>query len=860
MEIPKAYNPKEFEAKWRKFWKEKGYFIPTGKSDKKFVIVIPPPNVTGELHLGHALNVTIQDIYVRWWRLKGAETEWLPGVDHAGIATEVVVERNLRKEGISKYDLGREKFIEKIWEWINYTKNRIFEQLEILGCSCDWTRKRFTLDPEYQKAVLKCFLHLYKKGWIYKGEYIVNWCPRCRTAISDLEVQYEEYNGKLYYIKYPLKGRGFITVATTRPETMLGDTAVAVNPQDKRYKKLIGKVAILPLMKREIPIIADDAVDIGFGTGAVKVTPAHDALDFEIAKRHNLPAIKIMTEEGKINENGGEYQGLDRFEARKRIIEDLQKEGLIEKIEDYKYSIGKCERCGTIIEPYLSTQWFVRMKEMSKPAIEAVKKGEIKFHPERWKGVFLNWMYNIKDWCISRQIWWGHRMPVYECKNCDYYEVSEKPVSQCPRCGSTMEQIKDVLDTWFSSWLWPFATFGWPEDTPDLKRFYPTNLLVTGPEIIFFWVARMIMAGFEFMGQKPFSDVYIHGTVRDEKGRKMSKSLGNTIDPLTIVEKYGVDALRFGLLNAGKEGADPHISENTFETGRNFANKLWNAFRLIMLMKKEEVKEHTEILPDKWIKSRANKLIEKVTKCLENYRINEPLMSIYEFFWHEFCDWYLEIIKLTGYVRIAEDILKKVLKLLHPFIPFITEEIWHRLTGEEESIIMSGWPQKEEKEIDEKAEDDMELIKSVITSIRNVRASAQIPKKEKLNVYISADKESERIIKENEFIIQGLSGVGKIEFKKELPTYGIKLVKNIRISIPLRGVIDIDKEIKRAEKEYNKLQQALTGIIKRLSSKDFLEKAPKEVVEKTKEKKVEYEEKLNSLKEFIALLKGQSSE
>ncbi|MDD5246998.1 MAG: valine--tRNA ligase, partial [Candidatus Omnitrophica bacterium] len=724
IELSTRYNPKETEDKWYEFWEKGGFFSARPDPDKKpFTIIIPPPNVTGILHMGHALNNTLQDILIRRQRMKGFSALWMPGVDHAGIATQNVVEKKIAREGLKRQDLGREKFIERVWEWKEEYGSTIIRQLKKLGASCDWSRLRFTMDQEYSAAVIEIFIRLYEKGLIYRGNYIINWCPRCQTALSDEEAPHRELQGNLYYLKYPLKADPgeFIIVATTRPETMLGDTAVAVNPKDKRYKKHIGKSLILPLLKREIKVIADSMVDMKFGTGAVKVTPAHDPNDYALGKKHKLDFIKVMNPDGRMNEFAGDYRDMDRFEAREVILEDLKEQGLLDHIEAHQLSAGHCYRCHTIIEPYLSDQWFVKMGPLSRPAIEAVKNGRIKFYPARWKKVYLNWMENIQDWCISRQIWWGHRIPVYYCRKCQETGIlSAKRKAQsakeesgmivsrikpetCPVCGSgDIYQDEDVLDTWFSSWLWPFATFYWPftdhgprttDHEKELKYFYPTSVLVTAPEIIFFWVARMIMAGFEFMGELPFKDVYIHGTVRDVEGKKMSKSLGNVIDPLEIINEFGCDALRFSLISITAQGQDVFLSRERFEQGRNFANKIWNASRFIMMnldpgaikvdlcvfFKKEELDP-----VNRWILSRFYSVLKETDACLEKYKFNEAANLLYKFFWHEFCDWYLELIK----PRIKEKnnqvvmykVLEKSLRLLHPFMPFITEEIWQKLS------------------------------------------------------------------------------------------------------------------------------------------------------------------------------------
>ncbi len=885
MDIPKIYNPKDIEQKWYDFWMEKGYFEASPNKEKKpYTIVIPPPNVTGTFHVGHAFNNVIQDIYIRWKRMQGFETEWLPGMDHAGIGTQVRVEKSLPK-GMTKEKLGREKFLEKVWEWTIKRKSIIIDRLKKLGCSCDWTRQRFTLDETLSNAVKEVFVRLHQKGYIYRDSYIVNWCPGCKTALSDEEVEHEETKGKLYYINYPIKGKkGFLTVATTRPETMLGDTALAVNPDDKKNKIHIGKNCILPLIQREIPVIGDGYVDPKFGTGIVKVTPAHDLNDFEIGKRHNLPEVLIMDETGKISENGGKYKGMDRFEAREAILSDLSELGLLADEKDHPYSMGHCYRCHSIIEPYLSRQWFVRMQELAKPAIEKVEKGEIKFYPDRWTKNYLNWMYNIKDWCISRQIWWGHRLPVYYCKNCIQQKsedreqnsdkgiiVSKEKPDKCPVCGSMdLEQEQDVLDTWFSSWLWPFSTFGWPEDQKtedrkqmtDLDYFYPTELLVTAPEIIFFWVARMIMAGLEFTGDIPFKYIYIHGTVRDEKGIKMSNSLGNAIDAIEIIDNYGADALRFSLIAASGEGQDPYISYNTFELGRNFTNKIWNAYRLIINLKTQNSKLKTDIA-DRWIVSREHRLRKRVKDTLENYRINEAVMSIYEFFWHELCDWYLEIIKISKRADVAISVLENTLKLLHPFIPFITEEIWQGLKSEiqnpkSESIMISEWPEPEERYVDDIAESSIEILKSIVTGVRNTRTSMKIPQEKKVNLIIRCSEQEKNLIQENEIYINKLGGIENILYNREIPKESaIQIEKGIEIFIPVKGLIDIQKQREKLAKEREEIISRVQKIREMLLSSDFIKKAPSPVIEKTKEKEKKLTERIEKIEKNLEIIKSQ---
>ncbi|MCX5687443.1 MAG: valine--tRNA ligase, partial [Candidatus Omnitrophica bacterium] len=728
-DIPPRYNPKDYEESIYSKWENNGLFhAKPDPSKKPFTIAIPPPNITGILHMGHALNNTLQDILIRWKRMQGFASLWVPGTDHAGIATQNVVERSLREKGITRQELGRDKFVEEVWKWREQYGSTIIKQLKRLGASCDWERTRFTMDKGLSEAVLEAFVQLYNKDLIYRGNYIINWCPRCQTALSDEEAPHKDVEGKLYYILYPFK-EGIehgaksiegVVVATTRPETMLGDMAVAVNPKDRRYKKLVGKKLVLPIMDREIEIIADDFVDKKFGTGAVKVTPAHDPNDFEMAKRHGLEPVRIMRPDGKMNENSGRFNGIDRFEARKLIVAELEEKGLLIKIEKHNHAVGHCYRCNTVIEPYLSLQWFVKMKPLAEPAIEAVKNGKIKFYPKRWTKVYLNWMENIRDWCISRQIWWGHRLPVYYCQKCNAVIVAKVAPEKCTKCGSLdLKQDDDVLDTWFSSWLWPFSTLGWPEKTKDLEYFYPTSSLVTAPEILFFWVARMIVSGKEFIKEIPFSDVYIHGTVRDATGKKMSKSLGNIIDPIEIIDGFGADALRFSIISITAAGQDVFLSKEKFEIGRNFANKIWNASRFVLMnveYRAEDIRRAGQELSmaDKWIFSRLNRTIEAVTKALDNYKFNEAESLAYDFFWHDFCDWYVEMVKpeiteqvkgnksqVTGKILIY--VLENSLKLLHPFMPFVTEAVWQNIK-ERESIMIAPWPEADKHYINKKIE------------------------------------------------------------------------------------------------------------------------------------------------------------
>ncbi len=887
-ELSKQYNPKSVEDKWYSYWMRGKFFSPNLSDHKSFYsLVIPPPNVTDILHLGHALNNTLQDILIRWKRMQGFETEWLPGIDHAGIATQVVIEKNLAKEGKTRQQIGREAFLKLAWEWKDKNGEAILNQLKKIGCSCDWDRTRFTLDEGLSKAVLEVFNHLYKKGLIYKGKYIINWCPRCLTSISDDETEREEEDGHLWYIKYKLKGKDdYISVATTRPETMLGDTAVAVNPKDKRYKKLVGKFAILPILDRELPIIADDFVDPEFGTGAVKVTPAHDLNDFELSNRHNLERIVVINPDGKMNQNAGKFAGMDRFKCRKALVAELKKKKLLEKIEPYKVPLGLCYRCNTIIEPYLSEQWFVKMKPLAEPAIQVVKNGKVKFYPEHWSKVYLNWMENIRDWCISRQLWWGHRIPVWYCLDCQEVIVDKTPPVECSRCKSrNLKQEEDVLDTWFSSWLWPFSTFGWPEKTEELKSFYPTRALFTASEIIFLWVARMVMAGLEFMGEVPFYDVYIHGTVRDANGVKMSKSLGNGIDPLEIIKEYGADALRLSTILVTPEGQDPCISFNTFEIGRNFANKLWNAFRFIWINTKDQKPKIGKISTpeksnlrweDRWILSRLNQTVNEVTKQMESYRFNSATKILYDFVWHDFCDWYLEMIKVI--FRLSEKetekvnskktalfLLDNILRLLHPFIPFVTEEIWQNLYSLSpddfrNSLIKASWPKPNPVLVDSELERTMDLVQEVVTSVRNIRSEMNIPPAKKLTAYLKVEKkETQKLLDENREHILTLGRIEKLELglKTKKPSLSASAVaKDFEVYIPLEGLIDVEQERVKLENEITRLKELLVGVDRKLANEDFLKKAPPSIVQKEKAKKEDYQKLIEKLEKNLEGLVG----
>jgi len=863
------YQPKRIEENIYKFWLEKGYFSSRINPDKEpFTILIPPPNITGILHMGHALNNTLQDILIRFKRMQGCEVLWMPGTDHAGIATQNVVERNLAKEGLRKEDIGKEEFIKLLWEWKGKYGNTIIEQLKKLGASCDWQRLRFTMDEGYCEAVKEAFVRLYKKGLIYQGEYIINWCPHCKTALSDEESPYKEIEGWLYYLRYPVRGSSkfsYIVVATTRPETMLADTGIAFNPQDERYKWLKEVEIILPLVGRKLKVIEDEVVEPTFGTGVVKVTPAHDPQDFMLGKRHNLEFINIMNEDATLNKNAGEFAGLERFLAREKIIEKLKREGLFEKKEPYKINARFCYRCDTLIEPRLSLQWFVKMKPLAEGACEVVEKDVVSFYPSRWKKVYLNWMYNICDWCISRQIWWGHRIPAFFCKECGKIIVEKDEPEKCPFCDSPhLAAEEDVLDTWFSSWLWPIATFWWPflgkEDKKrEFEYFYPTQVLVTASEILFFWVARMIMAGLEFTGKVPFYDVIIHGTVRDEEGRKMSKSLGNIIDPLEIIEKFGADSLRFSLTFLCAHGGDVYLSDEKFLVGRNFTNKIWNATRFI-LMKKEENNIKIEDLewrkltiPDRWILTLLNQTIEEVTSFYENYRFAEAAKKIYEFFWHIFCDWYLEISKDNlnqDNLKILLYVLINTLKLLHPVMPFITEDIFQRLKSFlklEEAIIIAKWPQK--IKIDFSCEDKilMEEVIEMIKQIRNLKLALNIAHL-KTDCRIKTSLEREEFLRKNIGWIKRLANLGNCMFGKELKKIMIR-TGEIAVELLIDNV-DKDKIMQSLEKKVDSLQRQIAILEKRLRDEKFLKKASSEVVSQHKERLKAYKKKWNQLKEW----------
>ncbi|MDP4176860.1 MAG: valine--tRNA ligase [Bacillota bacterium] len=867
--ISTTYNPKDFEERIYKLWEEKKYFTPkVDKSKKPYSIVMPPPNITGKLHMGHALNNTLQDVLIRFKRMQGYCTLWLPGEDHASIATEVRVEKELLKEGISKKDLGREGFLKKVWEWTEEYREKIREQLKKVGCSADFNRESFTMDENLNKAVRTVFVKLYNEGLIHQGNRIINWCPKCKTAISDAEIIYEEKLGFFWHIKYPIVGTDeFIEIATTRPETMLGDTAVAVNPNDERYKHLVGKNLILPLLNKEIPLIADDYVDMEFGTGAVKITPAHDPNDYQVGKRHNLEEINIMNEDGTINNLGGKYKGMDRYDARKAIVKDLEDQGYLVKIKEHVHNVSCHDRCETIVEPLISKQWFVKMKPLAKPAIEVVKDKKIKFIPERAEKIYLNWMENIQDWCISRQLWWGHRIPVWYCKDCGEVIVSTDTPSECTKCKSTnLEQDKDVLDTWFSSALWPFSTLGWPDKTEDLEFFYPTNTLVTAIDIIFFWVARMIFSGIHNMKEIPFDTVLINSLVRDSQGRKMSKSLGNGIDPLDIIDEYGADALRFMLVTGNAPGNDIRFRTEKLESARNFANKIWNASRFVMMhLDKELITKYKDnkdyTLADKWILSRLNTVSKEVTENLEKFEIGIASQKVYDFMWSEFCDWYIELSKPVLFsedekqkgvtLNVLFKVLTSGLQLLHPVMPFITEEIYMHLGAECESITISEWPKYNEKYDDKESEEKIGLIIDAIRSLRNVRADMNVPPSRKAKVMAYVSKEAVEAFVSGSVYFEKLASVSELIFMKdgdELPENIVSVVTPAaKMYIPLLDLIDLEKELERLNKEKQKLLSEIDRVEKKLSNERFVSKAPQSVVDEEKAKEVKYKEMLNSV-------------
>ncbi len=876
--LDKQYNPSKIEGEIYEKWEKGGYFKPEiNKDGKPFTIIMPPPNITGKLHIGHAFDDTLQDILIRYKRMKGYAALWLPGEDHASIATEVKVVDKIKEEtGKTKQDLGREAFLEEAWDWAKTYRKEIAKQVRKLGASCDWSRERFTMDEGVSDAVKETFVRLYEKGLIYRGNRIINWCPCCGTALSDAEVEYEEQKGHLWHIKYPIKDSDeYVVIATTRPETMLGDSAVAINPNDERYTHLKGKTLILPLVNKEIPIVFDDYVDKEFGTGCVKITPCHDPNDFEVGLRHNLEQIRVFNDDGTINELGGKYQGLTTKEARKQIVEDLKELGLLEKIEDHMHNVGTCYRCGTTVEPLTSLQWFVKMQPLAKPAIDAVKNGEVKFVPDRFKKIYFNWMENIKDWCISRQLWWGHRIPAYYCKECGETVVSKTAPEKCPKCGCTkLKQDEDALDTWFSSALWPFSTLGWPENTEDLEKFYPNDVLVTGFDIIFFWVARMVFSGIEQMGKPPFHHVYIHGLVRDSQGRKMSKSLGNGIDPLEVIDKYGADVLRFSLVTGNKAGNDTRWQESKVEANRNFANKINNAARFI-LMNLEDFDVEKEVDfnslhdTDKWIISRKNQIVKEVTANIEKYEFGIAAEKLYTFIWNEFCDLYIEFAKPRLNSENANDrfntqytlnhVFMDIIKMLHPYMPFITEHIYSFMPGKNGMLIGETYPEYSEELNFEKEEKDISIIVETLRAVRNARANMNIPPSKKADGYILANNEEmKNVFESSKDILCKLAGFKDISFidseydKEE----SLSVVSSGgKIYIPMGELIDKDKEIERLQKEEKKLIGEIERLDKKLSNKNFVDKAPEKVVEGEREKYKKYEALLNEVRESLSKLK-----
>ena len=876
-ELAKTYDPHGIEDRLYQKWLDKKYFhAEVDRTKKPFTIVIPPPNITGQLHMGHALDNTMQDILIRFKRMQGYNALWQPGTDHASIATEVKIIETLKKQGIDKNDLGREKFLERAWEWKEEYGGRIISQLKKLGSSCDWDRERFTMDEGCNKAVTEVFVKMHEKGWIYKGARIINWCPVCNTSISDAEVEYEEQAGHFWHIKYPIVGTDrFLEFATTRPETMLGDTAIAVNPNDDRYKDIVGKTCMLPFVDREIPIIADNYVDMEFGTGVVKITPAHDPNDFQVGLRHSLEVINIMNDDATINENGGKFAGMDRYEARKRMVEELDAMGLLVRIEDYSHNVGTHDRCKTTVEPLVKQQWFVKMDELIKPAAEAVKNGEIKLVPDRMEKAYFNWTDNIRDWCISRQLWWGHRIPAYYCDECGETVVAKEMPSVCPKCGKThFTQDPDTLDTWFSSALWPFSTLGWPEMTEDLKYFYPTDVLVTGYDILFFWVIRMIFSGYEQMGEKPFKTVLFHGLVRDDQGRKMSKSLGNGIDPLEIIEQYGADALRLTLITGNAPGNDMRFYMSRVEANRNFCNKIWNASRFIMMnMEGKTVTKpaENELQPvDKWILSKLNKVIKEVTDNMENFELGIAVSKVYDFIWDEFCDWYIEMVKPRLYnsddtvssnaaLWTLKTVLMDALKLLHPYMPFITEEIFCTIQNEEESIMISSWPEYSSLRDFEKEENEIEIMKEAIRGIRNARTGMNVPPSRKAQVYVVSEKEEMRdIFEKGKLFFASLAYASEVIIlpeKKGIADDAVSVViANATLYIPFAELVDIKQEVERLKKEEQKLIGEIARANGMLNNEKFISKAPESKIAEEKAKLDKYTQMLEQVRERLATL------
>ena len=874
-ELEKNYNPAEIEDKLYSKWMDKEYFHAEVNKDKKpFTIVMPPPNITGQLHMGHALDNTLQDILIRFKRMQGFEALWVPGTDHASIATEAKIVEAMRKEGVSKEDLGREKFLERAWEWKKQYGGRIVSQLKKIGSSCDWDRERFTMDEGCNEAVKEVFVNLYNKNLIYRGERIINWCPKCLTSISDAEVEFEEQAGHFWHLRYKLAdGSGYINLATTRPETLLGDTAVAVNPKDERYKDMVGKMVILPIVHRQIPIVADDYVEMDFGTGVVKITPAHDPNDFEVGLRHNLPVINVMTEDAKIVDEYEKYAGMDRYEARKAIVSDLDAEGALVKVEDYSHNVGTCYRCGTTVEPRVSKQWFVKMKPLAGPAIDAVKSGKTKFVPEHFDKTYYHWLEGIRDWCISRQLWWGHQIPAFYCDDCGEMLVTKDNEAVCPKCGKKMRQDPDTLDTWFSSALWPFSTLGWPQKTKEFEYFYPTNTLVTGYDIIFFWVIRMMFSGIEHAGEVPFNTVLIHGLVRDSQGRKMSKSLGNGIDPLEVIDKYGADALRFTLITGNAPGNDMRFYWEKVEASRNFANKVWNASRFIMMNlpdeKIEKVTASQLTNADKWILSKVNNLVKDVTENLEKYELGIAADKIYNFIWEEFCDWYIEMVKPRLYndsdttkaaaLYTLKTVLVTSLKLLHPYMPFVTEEIFTNIVEDEESIMVSSWPEYTEEYSFAKEEESVEIIKEAVRNIRNLRAGMNVPPSKKAKVYVVSSEENIRnIFEEGKVFFATLSYASEVVVtidKTGIDDDAVStMIPHAEIYMPFAELVDIDKEIERLTKEKDKLTKEIARVDGMLANPKFVEKAPASKIEEEKEKQTKYKQMMLQVTQRLSQL------
>ena len=870
-ELPKTYDPKSVEDKLYKFWVDSGFFHAEVNPDKKpYTIVIPPPNVTGQLHMGHAFDETLQDILIRTKRMQGYEALWMPGTDHAGIATQIKVEENLRKEeGLTRYDLGREEFLKRVWAWKDKFGSRIISQLKKLGTSCDWDRERFTMDEGCSKAVREVFVNLYNKGLIYKGHRIINWCPHCATALSDAEVEYETQPGKLWHIRYPLAdGSGDLVVATTRPETFMGDTGVAVNPNDERYKHLIGKTCILPIMNREIPIFGDEYVDMEFGTGCVKVTPCHDPNDFEMGQRHNLEQILVFNEDATVNANGGKYEGMDRYECRKAVVKDLEEGGWLVKIEDHEHNVGTCYRCGTTVEPMTSAQWFVKMAPLAKPAMDVVNEGKTKFVPDRFSKTYLRWMENVHDWCISRQLWWGHRIPAFYCDDCGEMTVSKTDVCTCPKCGGThIHQEEDVLDTWFSSALWPFSTLGWPDKTKELEYFYPTSTLVTGYDIIFLWVARMIFSGVEHMGETPFKTVYIHGLVRDAQGRKMSKSLGNGIDPLEVIDQYGADALRFTLATGNSPGNDMRFSDERVQASRNFCNKIWNASRFIQMNLTIDKDKAVELpsdlaIEDKWIISKFNTLVADVTRNIDQYELGLAAAKLNDFIWENFCDWYIEIAKTrlqTGDENVQKVlcyVLSGAMQLLHPFMPFITETIWQALPHEGPSVMVSAWPEYKDELHFAAEEAQMESLMDAVRAIRNRRAEMNVPPSKKAKVLILTEKKD--TFSAGAGFFPKLAYASEIELIDAVPADAAKMASVVtgdaQIYMPMGDLIDFEAERARLGKEKSKVEADIDFVMKKLNNPKFVDKAPEKVVAAEREKAEKLREHLAKLEESIAAL------